>query len=154
MRGGPINTRRVLLQSSNLSPDQSLCSSDSDVIEQSQIQALMEKHREKIMEGMPKNGQVTVLLFRDGDKLNLYHVLEKPDGSFSPVASATPRSLSGSARSTRSAHYPQFWSIDFSQSSGLGFMVTFYLWRSGSNAQVEVEGHGRAPCQCKMPFQY
>ena len=108
MRGGPINTRRVLLQSSNLSPDQSLCSSDSGVIEQSQIQALMEKHREKIMEGMPKNGQVTVLLFRDGDKLNLYHVLEKPDGSFSPVASATPRSLSGSARSPRSAHYPQF----------------------------------------------
>ena len=30
--------------------------------------------------------QVTVLLFREGDKVNLYHVIEKPDGSFSPIA--------------------------------------------------------------------
>ena len=35
---------------------------------------------------MPKNGQVTVLLFREGDKVNVYHVLEKPDGSFSPIS--------------------------------------------------------------------
>ena len=29
--------------------------------------------------------QVTVLLFREGHKVNLYHVIEKPDGSFSPI---------------------------------------------------------------------
>ena len=28
---------------------------------------------------------MTVLLFREGDKVNLYHVIEKPDGSFSPI---------------------------------------------------------------------
>ena len=29
--------------------------------------------------------QVTVLLFRDGAQLNLFHVLEKPDGSYTPL---------------------------------------------------------------------
>ena len=56
------------------------------------------------MDKMPKNGQVccgsaiinhvllsllvqvTVLLFRDGAQLNLFHVLEKPDGSYTPLS--------------------------------------------------------------------
>ena len=46
----------------------------------------MLKNKEQILEKMPKNGQVTVLLFREGDKVNVYHVLEKPDGSFSPIS--------------------------------------------------------------------
>jgi len=29
---------------------------------------------------------VTVLLFREGDKVNLYQVQEKADGSFTPVS--------------------------------------------------------------------
>ena len=37
--------------------------------------------------------QVTVLLFRDGAQLNLYHVLERPDGSYTPLS----ESLSGSS---------------------------------------------------------
>jgi hypothetical protein len=54
------------------------------------LQTLMLKNKDQIMEKMPKNGQVTVLLFREGDKVNVYHVLEKPDGSFSPLSNATP----------------------------------------------------------------
>ena len=46
----------------------------------------MLKNKDQILEKMPKNGQVTVLLFREGDKVNAYHVLEKPDGSFSPIS--------------------------------------------------------------------
>ena len=46
----------------------------------------MLKNKDQILEKMPKNGQVTVLLFREGDKVNVYHVLEKPDGSFSPIS--------------------------------------------------------------------
>ena len=37
--------------------------------------------------------QVTVLIFRDGAQLNLYHVLERPDGSYTPLS----ESLSGSS---------------------------------------------------------
>ncbi len=29
--------------------------------------------------------QLTVLLFRDGAQLNLFHVVEKPDGTYSPL---------------------------------------------------------------------
>ena len=71
MRGGPINTRRVALPISNQKQD---------------LQSLMLKNKDQIMEKMPKNGQVTVLLFREGDKVNVYHVLEKPDGSYSPIS--------------------------------------------------------------------
>ena len=33
-----------------------------------------------------------MLVFQDGEKVNLYHVLEKADGSFSPISN---ESLSG-----------------------------------------------------------
>ena len=71
MRGGPINTRRVALPISSHKQD---------------LQSLMLKNKDQILEKMPKNGQVTVLLFREGDKVNVYHVLEKPDGSYSPLS--------------------------------------------------------------------
>ena len=71
MRGGPINTRRVALPMSNQKQD---------------LHSLMLKNKDQILEKMPKNGQVTVLLFREGDKVNVYHVLEKPDGSYSPLS--------------------------------------------------------------------
>ena len=77
MRGGPINTRRVALPISNHNNKQDL-------------QSLMLKNKEQILEKMPKNGQVTVLLFREGDKVNVYHVLEKPDGSYSPLSNGGP----------------------------------------------------------------
>ena len=75
MRGGPINMRRVALppstQHKHVGQD---------------LHHLMLKNKDQILEKMPKNGQVTVLLFREGDKVNVYHVLEKPDGSFSPIS--------------------------------------------------------------------
>ena len=32
---------------------------------------------------------MTVLLFRDGDRVNLYHVVERPDGTFTPVSGSS-----------------------------------------------------------------
>ena len=77
MRGGPINTRRVAIPSQPTKP-----------VGPADLQNLMLKNKEQILEKIPKNGQVTVLLFREGDKVNVYHVLEKPDGSFSPLSMA------------------------------------------------------------------
>ena len=75
MRGGPINMRRVALPPSNQHKHVG-----------QDLHHLMLKNKDQILEKMPKNGQVTVLLFREGDKVNVYHVLEKPDGSFSPIS--------------------------------------------------------------------
>ena len=36
---------------------------------------------------------MTVLLFREGSQLNLYHVLEKPDGSYSPLSDSWSESV-------------------------------------------------------------
>ena len=77
MRGGPINTRRVALPQTT--PNKQVGQD---------LQNLMLKNKDQILEKIPKNGQVTVLLFREGDKVNVYHVLEKPDGSFSPLSNA------------------------------------------------------------------
>ena len=65
MRGGPINTRR--------DPGH-------------QLQQAVEQSREELLEHIPEGGHVTVLVFRDGDQINLYHVLERPDGSYSPLS--------------------------------------------------------------------
>ena len=83
MRGGPINTRRVAIPSQPTKP-----------VGPADLQNLMLKNKEQILEKIPKNGQVTVLLFREGDKVNVYHVLEKPDGSFSPLSNADQSPLS------------------------------------------------------------
>ena len=82
MRGGPINTRRVAIPSQPNKP-----------VGQD-LHNLMLKNKDQILEKIPKNGQVTVLLFREGDKVNVYHVLEKPDGSFSPLSNADQSPLS------------------------------------------------------------
>lgn len=77
MRGGPINMRRVALPSST---------ANKQIVTGQELQNLMLKNKDQILQKMPKNGQVTVLLFREGDKVNVYHVMEKPDGSFSPIS--------------------------------------------------------------------
>eukprot|EP00095_Tigriopus_kingsejongensis_P010513 maker-scaffold45_size475391-snap-gene-1.12 protein:Tk10513 transcript:maker-scaffold45_size475391-snap-gene-1.12-mRNA-1 annotation:"an1-type zinc finger protein 4-like" len=80
LRGGPINTRRIPIPSSashnQIHPDRV----------PSDIRDLMMRNRDQLLDKMPENGQVTVLLFREGDQVNLYHVMERPDGTFSPFS--------------------------------------------------------------------
>jgi AN1-type zinc finger and ubiquitin domain-containing protein 1 len=69
LRGGPINTRKVVLQE-----------------ESRELEEAVERSREELLDQIPEGGHVTVLVFRDGDSINLYHVLERPDGSYSPLS--------------------------------------------------------------------
>lgn len=101
LRGGPINTRRIPVPQSAMGQ-----SVDPERVPRD-IRELMAKNRAQLLDKMPKNGQVnhdaftfeqlwdrnfsipkqvTVLLFREGDQVNLYHVLEKADGSYSPLS--------------------------------------------------------------------
>ena len=70
MRGGPINTRKVILQDESTK----------------ELEEAVERNKEELLEHIPEGGHVTVLVFRDGDNINLYHVLERPDGSYSPLS--------------------------------------------------------------------
>ena len=70
MRGGPINTRKVVVQDETTK----------------ELEEAVEKSKEELLEQIPEGGHVTVLVFRDGDNINLYHVLERPDGSYSPLS--------------------------------------------------------------------
>lgn len=50
----------------------------------SNLEDIMQINKDKIMERIPKHqGQMTLLLLREGDKVNLYQVMEKPDRSSS-----------------------------------------------------------------------
>lgn len=75
MRGGPINTRRIPVEDSALR----------------EMAEYMEANREEILDKLPGQSNVTLLVFREGDKLNFFRVVEpRPDGSplsetFSPV---------------------------------------------------------------------
>ena len=77
MRGGPINTRKIPV------PDETA----------REIQEAVDRSKDDFLGQIPEGGHVTVLVFRDGDEINLYHVLERPDGSYSPLSD----SLSGSS---------------------------------------------------------
>ena len=70
MRGGPINTRKVPLHEES----------------SKELQEAVERSKEELLDQIPEGGHVTVLVFRDGDQINLYHVLERPDGSYSPLS--------------------------------------------------------------------
>ncbi|XP_078469417.1 AN1-type zinc finger protein 4-like [Lampetra planeri] len=75
MRGGPINTRKVAVE-------------DPAVREMADY---MEENREEILDKLPANKQVTLLVFREGDQLNFFRVLERGDGTLTPLS----ESLSG-----------------------------------------------------------
>ena len=70
MRGGPINTRKIVVQDDSTK----------------ELEEAVERSKEELLEHIPEGGHVTVLVFRDGDNINLYHVLERPDGSYSPLS--------------------------------------------------------------------
>nr|XP_032825298.1 uncharacterized protein LOC116951052 isoform X1 [Petromyzon marinus] len=75
MRGGPINTRKVAVE-------------DPAVREMAEY---MEENREELLDKLPANKQVTLLVFREGDQLNFFRVVERSDGTLTPLS----ESLSG-----------------------------------------------------------
>ncbi|XP_013397692.1 LOW QUALITY PROTEIN: AN1-type zinc finger protein 4-like [Lingula anatina] len=75
MRGGPINTRRVPMEDPALR----------------EMAEYMEANREEIWEKLPGNKQVTLLVFREGDQLNFFRVVDRGDGTLTPLS----ESLSG-----------------------------------------------------------
>ncbi|XP_005112309.1 AN1-type zinc finger protein 4 isoform X2 [Aplysia californica] len=71
MRGGPINTRRIPVE-------------DSAIREMAEY---MEANRDEILDKLPGNSNVTLLVFREGDKLNFFRVVDpRPDGSLTPLS--------------------------------------------------------------------
>ncbi|XP_072196946.1 AN1-type zinc finger protein 4 isoform X3 [Excalfactoria chinensis] len=74
MRGGPINTRRVPVE---------------DPIRE--IAEYMDPSRDEIWEKGPSNKQVTFLVYREGDQLNFFRVVDRGDGTLTPLS----ESLSG-----------------------------------------------------------
>ncbi|KAL7877672.1 hypothetical protein SRHO_G00043150 [Serrasalmus rhombeus] len=74
MRGGPINTRRVTVDESV--KDTSDC---------------LDSRRDEVWEKSLSNKQVTFLVYREGDQLNFFRVVDRGDGTLAPVS----ESLSG-----------------------------------------------------------
>ncbi|XP_038638826.1 AN1-type zinc finger protein 4 isoform X2 [Scyliorhinus canicula] len=74
MRGGPINTRRVPMEDPT-----------RDMAE------YMETSRDDIWDKIPSNKQVTFLVYREGDQLNFFRVVDRGDGTLTPLS----ESLSG-----------------------------------------------------------
>ncbi|XP_033644029.1 AN1-type zinc finger protein 4-like [Asterias rubens] len=77
MRGGPINTRRIPME-------------DPAIREMAEY---MEANRDEIWEKLPGNRQVTLLVFREGDQLNFFRVVDRGDGTLTPLS----ESLSGAS---------------------------------------------------------
>ncbi|XP_017288300.1 AN1-type zinc finger protein 4 [Kryptolebias marmoratus] len=74
MRGGPINTRRVTLE---------------DPVKE--VADLMESTKEDGWEKSLTNKQVTFVVYREGDQLNFFRVVDRGDGTLTPLS----ESLSG-----------------------------------------------------------
>lgn len=82
MRGGPINTRRIPMEDS---------SSFREMTE------FMEATHDDLLEQLPGNGQVTLLVFREGDHINFFRVVDRGDGTLTPLSEniGGPSSLYG-----------------------------------------------------------
>lgn len=74
MRGGPINTRRVTME---------------DPVKD--VADLMDSTKEEGWEKNLANKQVTFVVYREGDQLNVFRVVDRGDGTLTPVS----ESLSG-----------------------------------------------------------
>ena len=46
----------------------------------------MEANKEEIWEKLPGNRQVTLLVFREGDQLNFFRVVDRGDGTLTPLS--------------------------------------------------------------------
>jgi len=71
MRGGPINTRRIPMEDSN---------SFREMTE------FMEATHDDLLDQLPGNGQVTLLVFREGDHINFFRVVDRGDGTLTPLS--------------------------------------------------------------------
>ncbi|KAM3605614.1 uncharacterized protein V6R79_002002 [Siganus canaliculatus] len=69
MRGGPINTRRVTME---------------DPIKE--VADLMENTKEEGWEKGLSNKQVTFVVYREGEQLNFFRVLDRGDGTLTPLS--------------------------------------------------------------------
>lgn len=77
MRGGPINMKRVPV--------------DNSLREMAEY---VEANRDEIWDNLPQdNGQVTFLVFRDGEQYNVYRVVDRGDDALTPLS----ESLSGAS---------------------------------------------------------
>lgn len=74
MRGGPINTRRVTME---------------DPVKE--VADLMESTKDESWEKSLANKQVTFVVYREGDQLNFFRVVDRGDGTLTPLS----ESLSG-----------------------------------------------------------
>ncbi|RZF41822.1 hypothetical protein LSTR_LSTR005284 [Laodelphax striatellus] len=72
MRGGPISTVRRVLP-----------------LDDAVLRELMESNREELLDDLPPGCKMAVLVFRDGDQLNMFRVLENVDGSYSPLSDSS-----------------------------------------------------------------
>ncbi|XP_034230375.1 uncharacterized protein LOC117639087 isoform X2 [Thrips palmi] len=83
MRGGPISTRRV-----------------SPTPEERAWMDLVDSNRcDDLLQRIP-SGQLTVLVFCEGEQFNLFRVVENADGTYSPVQDSANTSTSRNALST------------------------------------------------------
>jgi len=71
MRGGPINTRRIPMEDS---------SSFREMTE------FMEATHDDLWDHLPENPQVTLLVFREGDHINFFRVVDRGDGTLTPLS--------------------------------------------------------------------
>ena len=46
----------------------------------------MEANREEILDKLPSNRQVTLLVYREGDQLNFFRVVDRGDGTLTPLS--------------------------------------------------------------------
>ncbi|XP_071106630.1 AN1-type zinc finger protein 4-like [Haliotis cracherodii] len=77
MRGGPINTRRVPVEDTALR----------------EMAEYMEANREEILDKLPGNRHVTLLVFREGDQLNFFRVVDRGDGTLTPLSESLSASV-------------------------------------------------------------
>ncbi|KAK3573834.1 hypothetical protein QTP86_032903 [Hemibagrus guttatus] len=69
MRGGPINTKRVTIE--NSVKDTSDC---------------LDSKKDEVWEKSLSNKQVTFLVYKEGDQLNVFRVVDRGDGTLTPVS--------------------------------------------------------------------
>ncbi|MBN3272302.1 ZFAN4 protein, partial [Polyodon spathula] len=69
MRGGPINTRRVPME---------------DPVKE--MTEYRDPTRDEVWDKVPSNKQVTLLVYREGDHLNFFRVVDRGDGTLTPLS--------------------------------------------------------------------
>nr|KAG5713902.1 hypothetical protein BaRGS_024529 [Batillaria attramentaria] len=77
MRGGPINTRRIPMEDTALR----------------EMAEYMEANKDEILDKLPDSRNVTLLVFREGDQLNFFRVVDRGDGTLTPLSESHSTSV-------------------------------------------------------------